>query len=219
MPDWRGNGYRPGRRASRTDTHFLSCPRYQYSFFIFQYQRSRVHRDVASMASPLTSPSQSMVPCVGLPVWAWDRIPAPSIPALYAASPKPHGVHPSERNLPSRKTMVSLLLAFFPFSPDSATNVFPSRKFEGCAVPGDPGGPSAARAVPAGMDAMEKRTSAATEAATGKRSDFIGSILPQKEIYIYESASGCEVSVFRVFPHRIGPRKPWGWFSFAFQFS
>jgi hypothetical protein len=64
---------------------------------------------------------------------------------------------------------VSLLLAGFPFSPDWATNVFPSRRFEELAAS-------------AGIDATERRTSAATEAATGDGINFIESTLRQKDL-------------------------------------
>src|SRR5512145_1555495 len=57
---------------------FFSCPLYQYSFLIFQYQRSRVQTLVASIVLSLTVLTQTIVPCVGLCVSVWKRIAAPS---------------------------------------------------------------------------------------------------------------------------------------------
>jgi hypothetical protein len=55
---------------------------------------------------------------------------------------KPYGLHPSERNLPFWKTMVSLLLDCFPFSPDWVMNVFPSRRLKAGTVLGDAAAPT-----------------------------------------------------------------------------
>jgi hypothetical protein len=52
-------------------------------------------------------------------------------------------VHVSERNLPSLKTKVSFLLACFPFSPDWATNVLPSRELKAGTALGDAAAPTA----------------------------------------------------------------------------
>jgi len=53
--------------------------------------------------------------------------------------------------------MVSLLLACFPFSPDWATNVFPSRRFTVGAALGDAVAPIALRTAPASVAVTEIR--------------------------------------------------------------
>src|SRR4030065_539583 len=100
-------------------------------------------------------------------------------------TPQPCGWHPSERNLPFRKTIVSLLLACFPFSPDWATKVFPSSELEGGAALGDDAVPSAPGTAPAPWVVTENKTSAMAGKDMGERAAFIFG-LPDQESFSFD---------------------------------